>query len=66
MSTAPNMLRLPTVLNKTGLSRSSLYQLMKYRKFPTPVKIGVRSVAWVEDEVNAWLYEVVQSSRASD
>lgn len=39
----------------TGLSRSSIYDMMSRGEFPTPVRIGRRAVAWRESELSAWL-----------
>lgn len=49
------IMRLPAVSGVTGLPRSTLYQYMKTNQFPKPVKLGVRSVGWVKEEVDAWL-----------
>ena len=49
------MLRLPAVLQRTGLSRSALYALMAAGHFPRPLRIGARAVAWLEHEVEAWI-----------
>ena len=49
------MLRLPAVLQRTGLSRSALYALKKAGHFPQPLRIGARAVAWLEDEIEAWI-----------
>lgn len=38
----------------TGLSRSGIYELMADRRFPRPVRLGPKSVAWRESEVAAW------------
>jgi prophage regulatory protein len=48
-------LRRPEVSRRTGLCRSSIYQQVEAGTFPQPVKLGLRAVAWVEDEVEAWL-----------
>lgn len=40
---------------KTGLKKSWNHLLMKQGEFPQTVKIGVRSVVWVESEVNDWI-----------
>lgn len=40
--------RLPVVLQLTGLTKPSIYRLMDEGKFPRPVKISKRSVAWPE------------------
>lgn len=38
-----------------GVSRSTIYELMRRDQFPRPLKIGPRNVRWVENEVAAWL-----------
>ena len=48
-----NLLRLPVVLNMTGLARSTLYLRISQGLMPPPVKLGERCVAWPEHEVTA-------------
>lgn len=57
-------LSLRQVLDRTSISRSLVYQLIKdeERPFPEPVHIGRRSV-WVEGEVEAYMRGVVESER---
>ena len=43
---------------KTGVPRSAWYVLMAKGLAPQPVKLGERSVAWVEDELEAWMREL--------
>ena len=47
--------RLPSVAQRTTLSRSHLYALVKDGKFPKPIKLGARSVAWRVEDVEAWI-----------
>lgn len=49
------MLRLKDVIEKTGLSRSSVYRYISEDRFPKPVHLGERTVAWVEREIEDWL-----------
>lgn len=56
------LLRLPEVLNRTGLSRSTLYA---DPNFPKSVKVGDRAVAWAEDEINAWIETKLQAREAA-
>jgi prophage regulatory protein len=49
------LLRRKSVEARTGLSRSTLYQMMQTGHFPKPVRIGGRAVAWPETEVDAWI-----------
>jgi len=57
------LLRLRQVLNLTGLGKSSIYARISAGTFPRPISLGPRSVAWVEDEVRAWIAQQVQASR---
>ena len=43
---------------KTGVPRSTWYALMAEGLAPKPVKLGPRSVAWIEDELEAWMGEL--------
>jgi prophage regulatory protein len=49
------LLRLPAVIDATGLSRSSVYLKIQQGDFPPPVKLSERASAWVDDEVAAWI-----------
>ena len=52
-STNNKLLRIKSVIELTGLSRSYIYQLCKLGKFPKPIQLveGGSSVAWLESEV---------------
>lgn len=50
-----NILRLPEVMKKTGLSRSTIYAYIDRGEFPKPIKIGLRAVGWHEHEINQWI-----------
>ena len=56
-------LRLPEVKAVTGLSKSSLYALIREKSFPAPVRLGARAVAWIKSEVRQWAVERVNASR---
>ncbi|ANT53517.1 helix-turn-helix transcriptional regulator [Mesorhizobium amorphae] len=47
-------IRRPEVLTRTGLSVSTLYELIKAGRFPKPLKIGLTAVAWDADEIQRW------------
>lgn len=49
------LLRLNDVMNKTGLSRSSIYKQMSINNFPQQIKLGARIVAWHEAAVDSWI-----------
>jgi prophage regulatory protein len=58
-------LRLPDVKAVTGLSKTSLYALIKEKSFPAPVRLGPRAVAWVRSEIRQWAVERMQASRSA-
>jgi prophage regulatory protein len=49
------MLRLPTVIERVGVSRSTLWSWVRAGRFPSPVKLGPRAVAWKSSEVDRWI-----------
>jgi prophage regulatory protein len=59
-----SFLRLPEVKMVTGLSKSSIYALIRADSFPAPVRLGPRTVAWVKSEIKQWATERVLTSRS--
>lgn len=51
---AKRLIRLPEVLRRVGLSKSTLYAKIRRGEFPKPVELGSLR-AWVEDEVDQWI-----------
>ena len=49
------LLRREEVETRCGITRSSLYRLMREGLFPRPVKVGKRAVRWLESEISGWL-----------
>jgi prophage regulatory protein len=52
---ASRILRLKSVLNRTGLSRSTLYRKIERGTFPMQVRISDRCIGWRESDVERWL-----------
>jgi len=52
--TADYLLPRKTVEKLAGLSRASIYRLIKAGKFPHPVSIGTGSVRWKQSDIIAW------------
>lgn len=57
MSPPDRILRLKAVLDRTGLSRSTVYRKMTSGTFPRQLKLGERSAGWRESAVNAWVQD---------
>lgn len=60
----PAILRRPQVQERTGLSRSTLYQYIKDGGFPKPVQLGLRAVGWLESDISDWIAMRVKDSRS--
>jgi prophage regulatory protein len=52
---ADRILRLPAVMERTGLSKTTIYDHVRLGTFPAPRKIGPRISAWREDEITTWM-----------
>lgn len=48
-------MRLPAVIEHTGLSRRTIYRKMEAGEFPQSVRLGPQAVAWRESEVARWM-----------
>ena len=57
------VLRLDGVIEKTGLSRASIYRMQDAGKFPPSIPLSPNRVAWVESEIDAWIGERIAESR---
>ena len=49
------ILRLKAVQDCTGLSRFSIYAMLKAGKFPQSVMLGLRSVGWFDADIQGWI-----------
>jgi len=50
-------IRLPEVLYTTGLSRSTVYEMMTRKQFPAQISLGGKTVAWLASEIGSWMAE---------
>ena len=48
------IIRLRQVEDATGEKRSTIYKRISEGEFPKPVKLGAKSVGWVEEEIAAY------------
>lgn len=46
--------RMAGVVHMTGLGRSTIYRLMAEDKFPSPVRLAKRAVAWRRIDLERW------------
>ena len=55
MSNTERIIRLKTVLDRTGLSRSTIYRKIAEGTFPSQVKISIHGAGWHESAINRWI-----------
>lgn len=49
------IIRLKTVLNRTGLSRSTIYRKIAEGTFPPQLRISINGAGWSEAEITRWV-----------
>lgn len=56
------LLRRKQVEARTGLTRSTIYALISEGKFPKPIQLVGRTVAWTESSIDRWIAERIAAS----
>lgn len=59
------LIRAKTVMERTGLGRSTLYARSHAGTFPRPVPLGRAMPGWIESEVQAWIDGCIERRRAT-
>ena len=57
------ILRLPEVVGRTGIGRSTIYAKIADNDFPKPIKLGLRSVGWLESDLEQWIINRIEISQ---
>jgi prophage regulatory protein len=66
MTTAPaplRLLRLPDVIERVGLRRTAIYELIRLGAFPAPIKLGRRCAVWPSDVIGEWVRDRIAEAR---
>lgn len=61
--TTHTIIRLKLVIQRTGLSRSTIYSLIKRGQFKSPISLGARAVGWLESDVSEFIETRIKASR---
>ncbi|MGR6771619.1 helix-turn-helix transcriptional regulator [Pectobacterium brasiliense] len=64
MNTRNRLIRFPEVMRKTGFGKAWLYRLISEERFPQPIKIGIRAVAFVENEIDEWIVVAIEKRKS--
>ena len=60
------LLKIKKVSQITGLGRSTIYGRVAEGTFPKPIKIGQRSSAWLDSEIQNWIEDRIAISRGGN
>lgn len=55
ISESKTLMHMDEIVSLLGFGKSTLYAMIKNRKFPAPIKIGERKIAWRTEVVMDWL-----------
>jgi prophage regulatory protein len=55
MPAPDRIIRLKTVVNRTGLSRSTIYRKIAERTFPAQLRISIHGAGWRESDIDRWI-----------
>lgn len=57
-------IKLPVVIDKTTMSKSQIWDMVKENIFPQPITLSERRVAWDLEEVEEWMKKKKEESRS--
>ena len=52
----------PVVLDRTSLSRTTLWRMVRKGEFPKPVQVSPGRIAWPERAVSAWIASKLEAA----
>jgi prophage regulatory protein len=55
MPTPDRIVRLKTVVSRTGLSRSTIYRKIAEGTFPAQLRISIHGAGWRESDIDRWI-----------
>ena len=53
-------LRARQVIERLGISKTTLWRLVRGGEFPRPLKVSKFAVAWTETEVDAYMLKIIR------
>lgn len=60
----PIVVRMPDVQVMTGMSRATVYRMMKDETFPSQIQLSPRAVGWLRTEIEQWIANKLTAQRA--
>ena len=62
--TGGRLLNIGEVVDRVGISKPTIYRLVKKGKFPRGTQVADRAVRWHERQIDAWIAEVMEAATA--
>jgi prophage regulatory protein len=56
------LIRLPEVMGRVGMKRSTIYRKMEEGSFPRSRSISAKCAVWVEAEIEGWIENIARGS----
>jgi prophage regulatory protein len=63
VSLPTKILRKPAVVERVGLSGTTIWRLVRDKRFPAPVQLSANAVGWREADIEAWVASRTESSQ---
>lgn len=64
-NTTKRFIKLPEVKRLTSLSTSEIYRRLEAKAFPLQIRLGAKSVAWIESEIHEWINQQIEQGRVN-
>jgi len=62
-ATSPSrLLRLPSVLERVGISKTEVSRRVKQGAAPSAVRLGTNSVAWLESDIEQYIQKLAKGA----
>ena len=55
MAKNKKFIRISSVMEKTGLARSTVWAWVKENRIPAPIKLSAQVTVWIESELDQWI-----------
>ena len=59
----PIVVRMPDVVTMTGMSRPTVYRMIKDGMFPASIKLSPGAVGWLRTEIEQWVADKLAVQR---
>ena len=60
MVATDRLIAMPEVVERSGVSRATIYTLMSEHRFPRPLQLSKRITRWLESDIDSWLQERIE------